>query len=176
MVVQGQWWWRVTCVVLIGLAFSLLPARREADAGWTHNVGCGNGCKDGHNFTACVCKEDLSDCMEVECCNYPFVYLSADNFDEVDWSCGGGGVGIHSECPCGHLTSYYSDDWDQGQCGPCGTRQWQTCVLNGTITIQGNPPCHNWVDVGWCRSETGGLDACTPEGQQGGTISACQVE
>jgi hypothetical protein len=37
---------------------------------WTHDFGCGNSCKEGHNVNTCLCRPDRSECAETECCNY----------------------------------------------------------------------------------------------------------
>jgi len=165
---------RCFCALTMSLVVVILWPSSEVRAGWTHSVGCGDGCVDGHNTTACVCLADKSDCREVECCYGERVYLAADNLDSSDWSCGGEAVGLSTICPCGHASTYYTTEWDQYACGPCGSRQWQDCVRDGRIYIVGLVPCHQWVDPGWCRSETGSLDPCTPAGQASSTLSACQ--
>lgn len=173
-----RWFWAVVTALTMSLVVGILWTPGEIRAGWTHTYGCGGGCIDGHNLTACICRPDYSDCMEIDCCNYStHVYLAADNLDTADWSCPGDGtVGLHAMCPCGHYSSFYSDAWDPYECGTCGTRQWQNCVRDGRIAISGAVPCHNWVDPGWCRSETGSSQPCTPEGQSRGTLSNCDTE
>jgi len=117
----------------------------------------------------------------VECCNYStYVYLAADNLDTADWSCPGDGsvVALHTLCPCDCLSSFSSDTWDLAECGVCGSRQWQECVRDGRLIIWGNVPCHDWVDSGWCRSETLWYQfsqACTPDGQRDARLF-CETE
>jgi hypothetical protein len=164
---------RCFCALAMCLLAAVLSITGEAQ-GYTHSVGCGSGCSDGHNSTACICKSDMSDCREIECCNYQSIHLGADNIDTSDWGCAGEGVGLHQMCECGHMSSYFTDEWDPYACGTCGSKQWQNCIRDGTLYIQGLTPCHNFVEAGWCRSETTFIQPCTPAGQAGGTLSACQ--
>ncbi len=168
----------LTVLVLVGvLFFSEMPRARTV--AWTHSFGCGNSCLEGHDSTTCLSRPDRSECTEVECCNYTtFVYLAADNLDTADWSCPGDGtvVGLHTICPCGCLSSSYSDAWDPVECGSCGTRQWQDCVRDGRVVVWGNVPCHTRVDSGWCQSETGFPPRpCTPAGQRDSELVFCDL-